>query len=149
MQQSAVAQALRFSRWGYAAVNTAHILGIALLVGAILPLDLRLLGFWPRADRRELMRVLVPVAATGLALAILAGLLLFSVRATEYAFLAVFRIKLALIAVGASGALLLHWNHGFTLQTASPARLRIAGLMSMTSWLGALIAGRMIAFIGN
>ena len=41
------AQYLRVSRLGYAAVSGAHILGIAFLVGAILPLNLRLLGFWP------------------------------------------------------------------------------------------------------
>ena len=46
LETTAPAQYLRVSRWGYAAVSGAHILGIALLVGAILPLNLRLLGFW-------------------------------------------------------------------------------------------------------
>lgn len=38
--------ALRASRWVYPLVNTGHILGLALLFGAIIPLDLRMLGFW-------------------------------------------------------------------------------------------------------
>ena len=103
--------ALRMSRWLYAGVNTAHVLGIALLVGAILPLDLRLLGFWPGVPRDYLVRVLVPVAATGLALALAAGALLFATRAPEYAALTVFRVKLGLVAC------LVPWCDGITFTT--------------------------------
>jgi len=81
VEATAAAQYLRASRWGYAAVSGAHILGIALLVGAILPLNLRLLGFWRSIPRANLLRVLVPVAATGLVLAVFTGPLLFSVGA--------------------------------------------------------------------
>ncbi|MEO1018011.1 MAG: hypothetical protein AAFY56_09995 [Pseudomonadota bacterium] len=149
IQQTDLATALRFSRWSYAAVNATHILGIALLVGAILPLDLRLLGCWPGVNRTTLVRVLVPTAATGLALAVLTGILLFSIRATEYADLAIFRIKLVLIMLGAGSAILLHLRHGFTLETASAHRLRWAGFFSLCIWPCALLAGRMIAFVGD
>jgi hypothetical protein len=149
IQGSDIATALRFSRWGYAAVNTAHVLGIALLVGAIIPLDLRLVGCWPAVPREALIRVLVPVAATGLALAVSAGLLLFSIRAGDYAALWVFRGKLLLIAIGAGSAILLHLTYGRRLAEAPPERLARAGMLSMTCWLGALIAGRMIAFAGD
>ncbi|MGI9452193.1 MAG: hypothetical protein ACR2QH_16365 [Geminicoccaceae bacterium] len=97
LQGSELALALRFSRWGYAFVNTAHVLGIALLVGAIIPLDLRLLGVWNSFERAALVRVLAPVAAAGLALAVTMGFLLFSVRAVDYAALTLFRVKLLLI----------------------------------------------------
>ncbi len=143
------ATALRMSRWLYASVNTAHVLGIALLVGAILPLDLRLLGLWRGVPRDALVRVLVPVAATGLALALTAGALLFATRAPEYAALTVFRVKLALVALGAGAALALHLRHGPRLQHASRATLARAAALSMTCWLGALVAGRMIAFAGD
>lgn len=145
---SDIATTLRMSRWLYAAVNTSHVLGIALLVGAILPLDLRLMGVWSSVPRIALVRVLVPVAAAGLGIAVVAGALLFSARAPEYAALGVFRIKLALVLLGGGSALALHLAHGFTLETAPSARLARAGALSMTCWLGALIAGRMIAFSG-
>lgn len=141
--------ALRFSRWGYALVNTAHVLGIALLVGAILPLDLRLMGAWSDVPRATLARVLVPVAAGGLVLAVTAGLLLFSVRATDYAALLVFRVKLLLIATGAGSAVALHLAHGLLLEGAGQRRLAGAGTLSVICWLGALVAGRMIAFAGD
>lgn len=149
LEGAGFAQYFRSARWGYAVLNAGHILGIALLVGAILPLDLRLLGLWRSVDRSQLVRVLVPTAAAGLALAAVAGLLLFSVRAGEYAALAVFRIKLLLILAGAILALLVHIRHGFLLHDASDATLRRHALVSMVCWLGALICGRLIAFMGD
>jgi hypothetical protein len=149
IQASDLATALRFSRWGYAAVNTAHVLGIALLVGAVVPLDLRLLGVWPRVERRMLVSVLTPVAALGLALAIGAGALLFSIRAVEYASLGLVRLKLLLILLGATSALLVHAAFGRLLESARPFVLRLAAVISLTCWIGALICGRLIAFLAD
>ena len=146
LEGSAPAQALRFSRWGYAWVNAAHVLGIALLVGAILPLDLRLLGLWRGVPRAALVRVLVPTAATGLGLAVLTGPLLFATRATEYADIGFLWMKLALVATGAGAALWAHAAHGFLLEGAGRGRLAAHALLSMACWLGALVSGRMIAF---
>lgn len=147
LEAASLPQYLRSARWAYAAVNGAHVFGIALLVGAILPLDLKLLGAWPSVERKTLVTVLVPVAACGLALAIMMGLLLFATRASEYASLDIFRVKLALIATGASAALLLHTRHGFTLESASDATLKTHAILSILCWLGALACGRLIAFV--
>jgi hypothetical protein len=144
---SAPAQWLRFSRWGYAAVNTTHVIGIALLVGAILPLDLRLLGVWRSVALAPLARVLVPVAATGLLLAMATGAFLFITRAPEYAALDLFLLKLALIATGGLHALILHLGRG--LENASSARLRTAGAVSLSIWLAALVCGRLLAFVDD
>lgn len=146
LEGSAVAQALRFSRWGYAAVNTAHIAGIALLVGSVVPLNLRMFGVWRSVPRSMLVRVLVPVAAAGLALAVVAGLLLFSVRAQEYAGNEFLQMKLALVATGTLSALALHHRHGLLLEDASRPVLVGHAIVSMTCWLGALACGRLIAF---
>jgi hypothetical protein len=140
------AQYLRVSRLGYAAVSGAHILGIAFLVGAVLPLNLRLFGFWPSISRANLLRVLVPVAATGLVLAALTGSLLFSVRAQEYAAIGYFQVKLVLVFVGLVSAVTIHRAHGLTLEGASRTRLRFHAFISLGCWLGTLACGRLIAF---
>jgi hypothetical protein len=137
---------MRLSRWTYAAVNAAHILGIALLVGAILPLDLRLLGLWRSQPLAPLARVLVPTAAAGLVLAAAAGALLFLARPADYASRPVFLAKLLLIALGATSALALHLGPG--LEGAGVARRRLAGLLSVACWIPALVLGRLIAFTG-
>jgi hypothetical protein len=149
LEGTAVARTLRASRWGYAAVNAAHILGVALLVGAIVPFQLRVLGLWPGVPRPLLARVLVPVAAAGLALAAAAGLLLFAVRAREYAGIGFLQAKLALVAAGTLSALALHRAHGFLLETAGDARLVGHAVVSLACWLGALACGRLIAFAGD
>src|SRR5690606_15596080 len=71
---------LRTSRAAYATVNATHIVGMSLLVGAIVSADLRTAGLW-KADRwREGLETCVPVAAFGLLLAAISGVMLFSVR---------------------------------------------------------------------
>ena len=144
--------ALRFSRWSYAAVNASHIVGIALLFGAIVPLDLRLMGCWRSVSIRTLARVLVPIAAGGLTLAITAGLLLFATRATEYAALPLFWTKLTLIACGVANALLLRkaaqWKASKDVtHVVPPPRLCVAGALSIGVWLSVIVCGRMLAFV--
>jgi hypothetical protein len=147
LQAMPFAQYLRTARWGYAVLNTAHVLGIAVLVGAILPLDLRLLGFWPRIPRDELARILVPVSVAGLVLAAVTGPLLFAMRAKEYAALGVFQAKLVFIALGIAGALTLHRAYGLALDGASERRVAAHAAVSIVCWIGALVCGRFIAFV--
>ncbi len=141
----ALAEWLRLSRWGYVAVSGLHVLGIALLVGAIVPLNLRLLGLWGSIDVAPLYRVLAPVAATGLGLAVISGAGLFAVRASEYAALELFGAKLLLIGVGAIHAIALHC--GTVVPAVSRARQRLAGGVSLLIWPAALACGRLLAFI--
>lgn len=147
MESTAVAEYLRMSRWGYAAVNTVHILGIALLIGSIIPFNLHILGLWRNIPSLILARVLLPVAATGLILAVAAGTLLFSVKAVEYTQIAFFQIKLVLVAIGTVSALLLYRAYGLSLDGATQSRLRVHALLSTLCWLGALVCGRLIAFV--
>ncbi len=152
VEQWPLAVELRNSRWTYALVNSGHIAGIALLFGAIVPLDLRLMGFWRAVPLRALARILVPVAAFGLVLAIVAGLMIFSIRAAEYAALPLFWFKMALVLCGIVNALLLRyaaqWERGLDeAGEMPPLRLRVAGALSIALWLAAIICGRMLAFV--
>ncbi len=147
VEASAPAEWLRYSRWGYAGVNAAHILGLSLLVGSIAPLDLKLAGAWRQVPLDALARVLVPVAATGLVLALVTGVALFSIRATEYAALPLFLLKMVLVAAGGVHALAVHAGRGL-LAASDPARRRI-GLTSLVLWLGILVCGRLLAFVAD
>jgi hypothetical protein len=152
LQDWAPVEFLRNARWTYAAVNAAHIAGFALLVGAIVPLDLRLMGWRRSVPLRVMARVLLPVAIGGLVLAIVAGLALFSVRAVEYAGTTLFQFKMTLVVCGIGNALLLHraaqWEaEQGTVGALPPARLRVAGALSILIWLAVLTCGRLLAFI--
>jgi hypothetical protein len=139
LEGSTVAQALRTSRWAYPALNIAHLFGIALLFGSIVPLDLRALGAWRKIERGALEVVLVPTAVVGLLLAVATGFALFCVRATEYAALPLFWGKLGLIGLGAANAALVR------LRSHTAA----AALVSILAWSGAIAAGRLLGYWGS
>lgn len=137
---------MRFSRWGYAGVNALHILGIGLLIGAVVPMNLRLLGAWGQRSLTDLARVLVPMAAAGLTLAVTTGVLLFTVRAKHYAKIELLYAKLALVGIGIASAILLHMAAGWWLERVTPGRRRSHAAISLICWIGALFCGRFIAY---
>src|SRR5689334_14171975 len=85
LEGSALGHAMRESGvWTYAVVNLFHILGVATLFGAVLVLDLRLLGLWRRVELRSIAQPVVPVAGVGFAIAAGSGICLLATKATEY-----------------------------------------------------------------
>jgi hypothetical protein len=141
---------LRDSGTAYLLVNATHILGIGLLVGAILPLDLRLLGLFGHVPLGVLAPFLSRAAAVGAALAIVTGLWLFSVKPAEYLHNAAFLWKVALLVVALANVALQHANRHFTLAVAGGAlrpSVRLVALCSIVLWLSVLVAGRWIGFV--
>ena len=145
LEALALAEWLRYSRWGYAAVNAIHIFGISLLVGALVPMNLRLLGLWSSIELGPLYWMLSRVAGVGLVVAVASGLLLFAVRATEYVAINLFAVKLALIAFGVAHAAFLHF--GTRPTKLSRSRQRIAGALALLLWPTVLVCGRLLAFV--
>ena len=133
--------------WVYPLVNAAHILGVALLVGAITPLDLRLIGFWPSVPLNTLWYILSRTAAVGLAVTLIAGALLFITRATDYAVSELFLLKMLVILVGfANVALQRHWMHEAGPGSGHTASMRLAGVLSLVIWITALVLGRLVGY---
>jgi hypothetical protein len=145
LEQWAPIFALRESTFAYPLVNALHIVGIALLFGSIVALDLRLLGWRREAGTVDGLEVLLaPVAVAGLALAIPAGMLLFATDARAYAASPLFQAKLLLIALAVVNALWLR-----TIDWREPSvrpRVALAATASILLWLGAIILGRMIGY---
>jgi hypothetical protein len=144
------AVAMRGSATLYLFVNAAHILSIGLLVGTILPLDLRLLGFFGNVPVSVVGPFLSRMAAAGLFLAIVTGFCLFSVRPVAYVGNIAFLTKIALLCFGVADALLLHlhpqWRAAIEGGSLS-MRVRIAAFVSLSVWIGAVLAGRWIGFL--
>ncbi|MBY5810836.1 DUF6644 family protein [Rhizobium leguminosarum] len=144
------ALALRRSGTLYMFVNAAHILAIGLLVGAILPLDLKLAGFFRKVPVEILAPFLSRAAAVGLAAAVVTGFCLFSVRAVEYAGNSAFLAKLCLIALGLLNLSIVHlgrgWKTAVSTGIVGPG-LRFSAALSAAIWIAAVIAGRWIGFL--
>jgi hypothetical protein len=152
LEATPLATALRGSVWVYPLVNAAHILGVALLVGSIVPLDLRLLGVWRSVPLTPLWGVLTRTAGAGLILAMIFGALLFITRASEYTASNLFISKMAVVALGTANALALRVlpqtqvSEITSTKGKPPARLRFAGGISLVTWLTALTLGRLIGY---
>jgi hypothetical protein len=139
-------------RWPtlYIFLNASHILSLAMLIGASVILDLRLLGGVSRLPLADTAAVLSRIAALALGTTMLTGVLLFSVRPLEYVENTAFLIKIGLVLLGTLNALAVrasrHW--AALLAGARPApQLRLAASVSLAIWLAALLAGRWIGFL--
>jgi hypothetical protein len=130
----------------YALVSASHILGIALLLGPVLLVDLRLLGALRALDAAAI-GTLRRTAMLGAGLAICAGALLLSAKPRDYLASPVVWAKLAIVAAGVGNALALEWRGrrvGWGAMLAGGGRRFAAA--SLAFWLSALLLGRWIAF---
>jgi hypothetical protein len=139
-------RSLATSVWAYPLVSTLHLLGIALLIGCIVPVDLRLLGLWrdrlPAVGLGHLRRI----AVCGLLLALGTGLALFGVRASEYIENPYLLAKWGLVGLAIANALVLGHRRRLGRTHLDGRHARVAGALSIACWLGALACGRWIAF---
>lgn len=129
----------------YAWVSGLHVLGLALLIGGILLVDLRLMGLntLPQAAANPLRRV----AALGLAMSLATGLLLLSARPGEYLANPVVWAKLLVVAAASLNAAAFSLIGRLPADGEAPSAFaRLAGAISLGGWLAALGLGRWIAF---
>ncbi|UKV12992.1 DUF2214 domain-containing protein [Thalassospiraceae bacterium SW-3-3] len=150
VEASPLATALRSPGPFYMLVNAAHILGLSLLIGAIVPLDLRLVGIIRRPDIRVIGPFLSRAAGCGFLLVLLTGPALWSVNALEYLDNTAFRWKMLLVALGIATIVIQHvapgWRHAITTgRITRPTRIMAA--LSLLIWPSALLAGRWIGFL--
>jgi hypothetical protein len=153
LEDSALGVAIRGAGvWAYAWLNLAHILGVATMFGAILILDLRLLGAWRSVPLAAIARAAVPVAAMGFSLAAFAGLCMITTNARQYTGNAFLLVKFPAIALGLLNVLVLSrlpaWRERRQRDPQGRGRtqLAMAGALSLLCWLAAITAGRMIAY---
>jgi len=145
-EASALGVAARGTTWLYPAANLLHVLGAALLLGAIAVFDVAVL----RASRfvGAIGRAAWPIAAIGLALQLLTGLVLFAAEATTIAWNPAFLGKLAAIAIGIANLALFHWRfQGSIAEGLVIPGARIQASLSLLAWTVAVLAGRGIAYL--
>jgi hypothetical protein len=152
LEKTPAAVAMRESMWVFDYVETIHTLGIILVAGTIMLVDLRLLGMGLRREPvSHVISRIVPWTLSGFCLMFLTGAWLFSGEASKLYHSPAFRIKLVLLALAGLNALIFHltvyresadWDGIPVL----PARARLAGVVSLLLWIGIIAAGRSIAY---
>lgn len=138
--------------WSYGIINLIHILGIVMLFGSILLLDLRLLGAWRSIPLAALSRPTTTLAMLGFAVAVASGIPMLAVKAGDYAGNPFLLIKFPAIALALLNVWLVHrsaaWQaHRARALTPRERHSLAAGAgLSLVFWLTAITAGRMIGY---
>jgi hypothetical protein len=129
-------------------IEAVHLVALAFIGGAILIVDLRLLGVGLRDQPLErLERDLRPWMASSLIVMIVTGVLLFSSEAVKCYYSFAFWVKMASLTLA-----ILFWYtvHRKTAMSAESAvqsfRARLVGLVSLVLWAGVAWGGRWIGF---
>lgn len=138
LQSSGAAQALRGSTWLYPTVAFAHASGACLAVGAIVLVDLRLLGAGKAVPREALLAFAVPIALGGAALAVLAGLAMFATGAAHFARNPAFLFKMAALAFALWNAVAFH--------RFGADRAPVHAVASLVAWAAVVAGGILTAY---
>ena len=139
--------------WTWVILETLHFIGLSILIGSLLVIDLRLMGLFkglPLAATKQLL----PWSLVGFAINLLTGILFFFGDPGRYTINIGFQIKFLLIILAGLNAVWFkfaidremdNWDpHGATTGSA-----RVIGLASIGLWFGVLILGRLIPYVGT
>jgi hypothetical protein len=146
--RTSISKTINDSNWLFPAIEAVHIVALALLFGAALILNLRLLGVMLRnVPVPKLARELGPWTFCSLIVILISGVLLFSSEAVKSYYSVPFRIKMVLLI----GAIVFHYTIGRKVALTEEGRIaplfsKATGVVGIALWLGVGFAGRAIAF---
>ena len=152
LETSALGTAVSQSTWLFPAIETVHVIALALVVGSIAVLDLRLLDrTWRVRAITELTQDVLPWTWASFAVAATSGFLMFASAATKYAADTPFRIKMVLLQLAGANMLAFHrftyrsvaaWD----VNAPTPPAAKLAGGLSLLFWIGVVTCGRWVGF---
>jgi|SRR6185503_9703062 len=136
------------SIWAYPMILTMHTVGLGIVVGAAVVVDLRLLGIAPAIPIDEIKRVF-PIFWVGFFINLVSGLMLFVSEAEDKATQPVFLLKLLLIAIGVvvTGRIRRVLFGSGSMPTVAATAARTLAVSSLVAWGGAIVAGRLMAYL--
>jgi hypothetical protein len=153
LESTSLASFIHDRPWAFTTLEVIHVVAISLVIGTIMLVDLRLLGF--ASTRRpfvEFARGILPVTWFGFVIAALTGSLMFITRATDYYVSATFLIKMSLIALAGINMLIFEFGtirgvQDWNVNPTPPRSARLAGAISLACWVAVVIFGRWTGFI--
>ena len=130
--------------WAYPALEVLHIVGIAMLLGNLLLLELRVWGLSAEIPLRALARLALGLSVAGFTLIAMSGLTMFAANPGELLANRVFVVKMGLVGLAGLNAAMFHARGGLARLDAL-AKAQTA--LSLGLWLAVIICGRFIAYL--
>ncbi|CAM5476277.1 hypothetical protein STENM223S_08343 [Streptomyces tendae] len=152
LEGTRLAEIIRSTAYLYPILESIHIIGIALLIGPAAAFDLRLLGVGQRTFRvTTAANYLLRLSHVGFVIAAATGVAMFLPGANLIADRGSAPWKLGLILLAGINILIFHrrtYRNAADWDTNQPTPIaaRCAAVVSLTSWTGVTIAGRLLAY---
>lgn len=139
--------------WTWVILETLHFIGLSILIGALLVMDLRLIGFF-RALPVSATHQLLPWVFVGFGINLVSGVLFFFGDPGRYTINIGFQIKFFLIFLAGVNALWFFWKINRDMHTWEPyggttGLAKVIGFASLAFWFSVLIMGRLIPYVGT
>lgn len=135
---------IQLSPWAYPALEIVHIVGVALLLGNLVLLELRVFGRGKALPIGDLSRLGLTLVAIGFGLAALSGTIMFATQPNELLANRAFTLKLVLLMLAGTNAVIFHSRKSLEkLDTTA----KVLMLVSTSIWLGVIACGRWIAYL--
>lgn len=130
-----------------------HFLGLSLLLGSMLIVDLRLLGFFPSISITTTHKLL-PWAFAGFGFNLITGVLFLFGDPSRYVYHTGFQLKMVLVLIAGLNALLFYWKikpamHSWGYQSPPTRLARIVAFLSLLVWFSVLVLGRLIPYVST
>lgn len=153
MEQSALGACVAQSTAGYYIMLAFHSIGLAMIVGAMMIVDLRILGFARGISMQALPRF-VTIGWWGFWINAISGVAIFFSEANKMYINVTFRWKLFLILIGVITTMIFDRSILRPAAAGDVARLdsgsaKAQAVFSLGIWLAVIIVGRMIAYLTN
>ena len=139
--------------WIWPIMEILHFLGLSILLGALLIIDLRMLGYFRGVDIR-VTHALLPWVFVGFALNLVTGVLFFFGDPFRYAVHTGFQLKMVLIIFAGLNAAWYYWKLHPVIGTWDadcnpPAVAKTIAVLSLVTWTAVLLLGRLIPYVST
>ena len=139
--------------WTWPIMETFHFFGMSILLGSLLVIDLRLMGFFRRISIHATHKLL-PFAFVGFGINLITGFLFYFGDPGRYTINWAFRLKVVLIILAGINAGLYYLLIDKKLATwgahdDTTGLAKVIGASSLLLWFGVLIFGRLIPYLGT
>jgi len=138
--------------WWFPLLESIHVVAIALVIGSILMVDLRVVGIAARGYTvSRLSKELVPWTWVAFGLSVITGMGLFITRADHYIANPAFQIKLLLLALAGMNMALFHFSVFRSVAnwdaSTTPSSAKASAALSLFLWAGVVLAGRWVGHL--
>jgi len=150
LEHTAIANAIRTTPWMYPTFETLHYVGLSLLVGGIMLIDLRVLGFARQLSLKSMIGLL-PFVWVGFIINATTGSLLFIYGATGFGTNSAFFLKMTFMVIAGLNALAFDLavrraTSDWVAADRPPAYVKVFATLSFVLWLCVVTTGRWMAY---